>query len=168
MRRARRSRVRRVGKWAGLVVVVLLVGLWGVSIGWSFARVWPGSSMPSQRLQGHVDVYLSSLELDAGTVFYGEGIGVKYVPIGAPRPRPYWSVAPRWGPLLWWPRWERTGASLVGYLPLWMPLVLFGGGTGLLWWRDWGAVGAGCCRGCGYDMEGIEGGVCPECGENSK
>ncbi len=43
--------------------------------------------------------------------------------------------------------------------------------VGWSWWLWWGMKRqrwlAGCCEGCGYLLEGLDGGVCPECGEGS-
>src|SRR5690606_17543245 len=47
--------------------------------------------------------------------------------------------------------------------PLWMPLLGLSVATGCLWWRDRGPR-AGFCPGCGYDLTGLDGRVCPECG----
>lgn len=48
-------------------------------------------------------------------------------------------------------------------LPLWIPGLLFGFGT---WWgwRRTRLLEPWQCRGCGYDVRGVVGGRCPECG----
>jgi hypothetical protein len=59
-----------------------------------------------------------------------------------------WSVQWR----VTWPAW--AGVVLAGALPM-----------GRLWRRmRRGRYGPGRCGGCGYDLQGNESGVCPECG----
>lgn len=50
-------------------------------------------------------------------------------------------------------------------LPLWMPALAFGG---LAWWgwRVGPRHGPGRCGACGYDVRGVVGGLCPECGRS--
>jgi hypothetical protein len=59
--------------------------------------------------------------------------------------------------------WISVGAQMASIyvLPLWLPLLLCGAGTGLTW--RWRVVTAGGCAGCGYDLRGIAS-RCPECG----
>jgi len=87
--------------------------------------------------------------------------------------------------LTWWPRFhEEAGAAPVFRIgpapavlppaaryrsikvPLWMlaaPLVLGVAWVALRRWR----TPPGHCRGCGYDLRGTPGSVCPECGETA-
>lgn len=50
---------------------------------------------------------------------------------------------------------------------LWpIPLVMLAAGGMMLWLGKKAArIGAGCCLGCGYDLKGLEGTACPECGK---
>ena len=48
-------------------------------------------------------------------------------------------------------------------LPLWLPLLLLSAPTAWLWWTD-RKVPPGHCIHCRYDLRGLDGGVCPECG----
>jgi hypothetical protein len=70
-------------------------------------------------------------------------------------------VPREWTPLA---RVDRTLGCryLLLRVPLWLPLIAFGG---LAWWgwrvRRW--YGADRCQKCGYDVRGVPG-VCPECG----
>lgn len=52
----------------------------------------------------------------------------------------------------------------VAYVPLWPWVVVFGGAGALFWWRSRGALAPGRCRVCGYDLRGLPGTRCPECG----
>ena len=49
------------------------------------------------------------------------------------------------------------------FLPLWIPLLVIGSATILLWRRD-RRFPPGHCRECGYDLTGNTSGVCSECG----
>lgn len=87
--------------------------------------------------------------------------------------QPGWSIArfvPRdsyWGQR-WTPLYRHENGSIGEYwfvvLPLWIPAVLLGAGV---WWgrKLGGWRGEGFCRACGYDVRGVVGGVCPECGK---
>ncbi len=79
------------------------------------------------------------------------------------------------GPESWWR--PTSGAGRVGlgmptatltlrvdYVPLWPWLALSVLASGLLWWRAGRRVLPGHCRECGYDLRGLSGDKCPECG----
>jgi hypothetical protein len=53
----------------------------------------------------------------------------------------------------------------VVYVPLWSWVAIFAAGAAGLWL--WGPcrVQPGACGGCGYDLAGLTGGTCPECGD---
>lgn len=48
-------------------------------------------------------------------------------------------------------------------VPIWMPLLLIAAPTAWLWFNDCRAKPWQCVK-CRYDLRGLEGGVCPECG----
>jgi hypothetical protein len=84
---------------------------------------------------------------------------------------PGWSIAkfvPRdfGGWRRWVPRVEHVKGGIGEFwlvdVPLWMPVALFGVGV---WWGQRGArVDEGGCAGWGFDVCGVVGGKCPECG----
>ncbi len=52
------------------------------------------------------------------------------------------------------------------FVPLWIPLVLIAPPTSWLWYADSRPEPWQCPR-CRYDLRGLEGEVCPECGKTS-
>ncbi|CAG1010224.1 hypothetical protein PHYC_03816 [Phycisphaerales bacterium] len=66
----------------------------------------------------------------------------------------------------WWVEWRSSPGSLSLWLPLWvLPIPL--GAWAALAWRSRAPVGP-ACRACGYSLQGVGKGVCPECGEECK
>jgi hypothetical protein len=61
-----------------------------------------------------------------------------------------------------WLHTSSSGLRMV-VLPLWIPFLIVGLPTGLLWWRD-RRTPKGHCQKCGYNLTGNVSGVCPECG----
>lgn len=55
-------------------------------------------------------------------------------------------------------------ALRVVYVPLWPWLVLSAAAAGGLWWKAGKRIAPGHCRECGYDLRGLSGEKCPECG----
>ncbi|MCH8270015.1 MAG: hypothetical protein IH985_02230 [Planctomycetes bacterium] len=49
-------------------------------------------------------------------------------------------------------------------IPLWFPLLLLAAPTAWLWYTDRRAKPWQCPK-CRYDLRGLDGGVCPECGK---
>ena len=49
------------------------------------------------------------------------------------------------------------------HIPLWLPVFAVGFPTAILWWRD-RRPKAGFCKACEYDLTGNVSGTCPECG----
>lgn len=97
-------------------------------------------------------------------------------PATAPPPAPQVIRIP--GPMKWWdprtldwrPRLHRIKPMpvMTCKVPLWLLFTLAACITGLLWWLQPRFHGGGCCRVCGYDLSGLSGSVCPECGRAMK
>jgi hypothetical protein len=85
-------------------------------------------------------------------------------------PPPGWSIfqdRPRLR--LWAKPYDRfqTGLNQAGHrvaIALWVPLLLAAAPAALLWGRKRMRLGNGRCTNCGYDLQGIATGLCPECG----
>lgn len=137
----RRSRLRRVFKWAGLVVCVLLTLMIAASRWWSVER--RGGTY-------------------GGIIGRGRLVVLKY---GNPD-LVDWQLRRNTPPgFLSWST-LRVGATPVVHLrtPLWMLLAIVAVPTVCLWRRD-RRHPAGHCSACGYDLTGNLSGVCSECGE---
>jgi hypothetical protein len=140
------ARVRKVGKWGGVVVTAMLVAAWVVSR-WQGARVVVGSE---------VIVTLHAGEARATTM----GPMSPRMSFGRVDP-PHWE----------WSFFGKTwGGDFTYEAPLWAPIVMLGAATCVLWWWDTRASGRmqGRCAACGYDRAGLgAGAVCPECGRGT-
>jgi len=139
----KRSRIRRLLKWAGLVVCVLLAFTIIVSRWWNI--VW---------INGHY----------WGFVQWGGAAFGHRNRVDAFR----WDVERNIvsGPLWWWfdyqPGTQTRSSCFIA--PLWLPLAVIGLAVILAWRRD-RRPPASHCRTCGYDLTGNVSGRCPECGQ---
>ena len=149
---AKRAVVRKVVKWGGLAVSVLLAVAW-VGSCW-YGVLW---FVPA-----------------GGNVCVESGVVETYGPLWPPG----WSgghvhthqpanSGMRWS--VWWGRVDHVRHASV---PRWIPLLVVAGATAAAWWVDARArrlSRAGACPACGYDRRGLEVGmVCPECGPGSR
>ena len=142
MATVRRRRIRRVLKWGGLGLCVLIAAMWTASL-WT-------TTMSTTR-GGDPRPFLCIIENGSCMIF--RPIDNTWVLWGA------WSGMP-W---MWRPRFEGQQGAWVLVLPLWIPLLLVAAPTAWLWWRD-RRFPSGHCQPCGYDLTGNVTGVCPECG----
>lgn len=63
-----------------------------------------------------------------------------------------------------------TSGAISGFnlcLPLWILLLPAGVPAAWMWWRELKDT-PHRCRSCGYDLTGLRGTICPECGEATK
>ncbi len=156
---AARSRIRRVAKWMGLCVCLIILASWGMSIRRALSfyhRVWRLSLAGST---------VSVLVATKGPYF--DDLSEKYRLRGAMwysyAIRPY--ASSDYG--LTWPYLLKCGPTreaLETVIPLWLLLLVSAIPTAILFRRDCRRIGPGHCPKCGYDLTKNESGVCPECG----
>ncbi len=133
------SRTRRIAKWTGLVVCVVILGMWAVSTKVEVYRF--GDPLTFHSLYGFVSIFVRSPIVPRVSV-------VRTVP---------------WDHLLRLPRWRESKQQIIIELPYWLPLLLAAIPTAILWLRDRRTVKPGCCLTCGYDLRASKK-TCPECG----
>ena len=146
----KRLRIRRILKWTGLVVCVLIVLAWGASLVCGFGYT------TSQ----------SQFRLTDGLLIYRQGWSGGYRP-----GLHFFDTAGGHGFYL--PKASevcKTASTYhvpltIYFCPLWLPFLLVLIPTGYLLWRDRRRIPLGHCQKCGYDLTGNESGKCPECGE---
>ena len=144
----RRSRTRRILKWAGAVGVVLLLIAWTVTLRWA-VHLGNGTSVVTL-YRGSFSVY--SLRSPTFMGRGGPGVWDGLVILDTDSVVPY--LLPRG-------YWDATAISAC--VPIWTLLVFLAIPTSVLWWWD-RRVSAGQCQACGYDLTGNVSGVCPEMG----
>ena len=175
----RRARVRRVFKWVGAGLCVLIGGIW-ISSAWWFARIGPTAKFKQRWFNGEpIPNNCEAVHLGAGR------IGAIWVRRSereqfANRVNgPEWPEKPAELPWLWVKSipdppmlrldalWMNDPASSQKklILPCWIPFVVLAIPTALLWHRDRRAHPPGHCQTCGYHLTGNVSGRCPECGK---
>jgi len=145
-----------IGTYIGMALCVLITGLWLVS-GWS--RISWGYA-PNARLRigtglDHGQLYLAWVR--PPNIVMPTGLQVELDPRtgGGPNWR-LWFEYMKFGPYTF------TKMGQVVRIPLWAPLIVAAVPTVILW-RRLRRPTPGVCH-CGYSLEGIMSGVCPECG----
>ena len=146
---------RRRVKWVGTVAVAGIAMLYMMS-GWRAAGVGRTTT------NGELWVFV-----DAGALCVTSGCGDLGLPVSE------WYVDFHFGDhgrttTVLWIDWESYANSssvwrVAVFIPLWLPLLLIAAPTAWLWRIDRRAKPWQCAN-CRYDLRGIEGGVCPECG----
>ncbi len=139
-------RIRRIAKWAGLVLCVLIVVAWVVSLRWEFW--YEGGSWLMWCGHGGLLVSINRIHLDDPSGW--NVLDVNWI---------HWEY--------YLPRFKRdlsgTLKATTCNIPLWLPLVVVAIPTAILFYRD-RRIPPGHCQKCGYDLTGNESGRCPECG----
>ena len=146
------SRSRRIAKWAGLVMCVVILAMWVASVArpsilyTPYGGVWwahgvlagPMSSPASNSLR-LVDLSLEWAPIVPRSPPWHEAVGLSRLP----EYLNFWGMS-----------------ALV--VPFWLPLTLAAIPTVILWLRDRRTVKPGCVN-CGYDLRASKK-ACPECG----
>ena len=146
MKYRRPPKLRRIAKWVGLglCVVILCLGAWSTTHG--LLRGWLSLHSPSRFI----------------LITDGQ-LSVRW---GPPWDKhdPGWSIEPHgFSLVLGTPDFYFSSGYWSVQLPLWLPLVIVAIPTAILWHRD-RPPRKGYCLHCGYNLTGNESGVCPECG----
>lgn len=158
---SRHPRIRRISKWTGLVVFVLIVVAWGLSLRWFVRHEQNG--LAAGCAHGTVTVVTGSWVGDGGTKvarLTPQTIQTVFDAILA-------TYHANSG--FHWPRVTKAGVShgvppTFLFIPLWLPLVVVAIPTSILFYRDHKRIPPGHCQECGYNLTGNESGICPECG----
>jgi hypothetical protein len=165
---ARPWRKRRILKWAGLVVSLLILVVWAVSLRWHLQyRRAIGVAKPFTLMRDAQNGMISShsgelVRCREATLSRGR------IKCGTWVSRPWelgWQVrVPPASP--WWrPLYQRSAGGTLVLIPLWVLFLIAAIPTGLLWWCDRRRIPPGHCQNCGYNLTCNVSGVCPECGE---
>jgi len=131
-----RSRTRRIAKWTGLVVCVVLLASWGISFRFTCGVTVRGLGLG-----------------------FGEGCHILVLTVRTDGIN--WG-ARRTSEIKWWPGIGDRGRTTVVMLPGWLTLPAIAIPTVRLWRRD-RRHPPGHCQRCGYDLTGNVTGVCSEC-----
>ncbi len=165
----RRSRTRRVLKWVGTVVSVLIAIAWtdGGHTGYLISTQYFWETSEHYGYVGITSGFFWTLWGKSPPPSHLRVTDSKWIARGGPTSavtkQEAWTIAvfaadARWRPEV---RVGQTWGKV--YVPLWVPLVPAVIATALLWRRD-GRVAPGHCQRCGYDLTGNVSGRCPECG----
>ena len=136
--------MRRVLKWSGLAMSLVIVSLIIVSRYWVI--LWDYGSWEGGFGSGGMFVGLGSWSPEANLDWMANGVFRPALSL-------YWGVD-----------WRSDLGSEIGvFVPLWIPLVLVMLTTALIWRSD-RRPRAGHCERCGYNLTGNVSGICSECG----
>ena len=164
--RFRRLFTRRRVKRVGLVLCVLVLGVY-VASAWIVTDSGWRISKPNQL------VFVGIFEGRLGFGVWNFKLG----PVPIPRRKASFHIRPTVYPAIdLRPVWldQRTfnvpgspSTATRVFLALWIPLLLIAAPTAWLWRTDQRAKPWQCPK-CRYDLRGLDGGVCPECGHELK
>ena len=148
----KRSRFRRILKWTGLGVCMVILTMWITSVLRPTLFRTPF---------GGVAWY-------HGTVMFHESATSDYGYLEESRLPPNLAGPPKWHEtigLSGLPASLRVFGMLAIIMPLWLPFLVAAIPTAILWHRDRRTVNPGCCQRCGYNLTGNVSGICSECGK---
>ncbi len=153
----RRLITRRRAKWVGttfaalLIIVFIVSGKYWGGVGWYTDDLQPSGSRIDL---GDGQLLLTDSYFPPGLFDRGRSIHWHF------RVRPRYRIDWGWE---WHSKRNGTKYHRILYIPLWFPLLLIAAPTAWLWRTD-RRIQPWQCPKCRYDLRGLEGGVCPECG----
>ena len=145
-------RKRRTFKWIGLLLSLMMLGLWVFSV--LFVSDSAGSQWSIQLVFGQI------LFVDAPHESMGWSCTPIYSHLKALAAQRPWTEFAHHNLGFGLPGKEQIGMY---HIPVWLLVVAVGLPTAVLWWRDRRPM-AGFCKFCKYDLTGNVSGTCPECG----
>ena len=158
----KRSRRRRILKWTGVWVCVLILIVWTASLQRYFEYVppqWPP--------RASIELYDGCILVRVWTTDFAKDVPfrLQFYRKGS---YSHYAVSRRYGFRLPTSMTsQRRGYTRIVF-PLWMPLVVASVPTAFLFWRDRRRIPPGHCQRCGYNLTGNVSGKCSECGESCK
>jgi hypothetical protein len=166
---SRLQRLWRVGKWAGVVLSLVIVMAWAGSLRGSLSyRVidWRHVRIETTGALGYQQPTLVTT-LESGYVvcyycliFIGKpGWNCQMFP-----PPCRWRLTSTYWGTLTSADWKFNGCPWFVVLPIWLPFILVTLPTAFLFYLDRRRIPPHCCQKCGYDLTGNTSGTCPECG----
>lgn len=157
-RRPSRRRLLAICKWAGLIACVAIAGVWFAS-GWIETAVARGSGRSGDDVVVSIRHGQAVLERWTGPMAQGSPWYGAWDLMALGKPRPRWDLA------MGTRRTTRAGVPFLSErrVPLWIPFLPIAALTAFLWWQDCRRPRSGHCT-CGYNLAGLEGKPCPECG----
>ncbi len=139
------SKRRRIVKWIGVGVCVLIFVVWAVSLWWYASFIGDGWGMLCW----------------SGRILFA--IDDRFAGPGWESVESIW----RWSGTNWAhqvPRVEWDSHGSCYYIPNWLPFLLVAAPTAFMFYRDRKRIPPGHCKTCGYNLTGAEHERCPECG----
>lgn len=146
MTTVRRRRLRRVIKWGGLGLSLVIAAMWAAS------RWWRLEYCTGDARQGFT-VY----EVAWGCFCFVRIESTSRFTLGGG-----WHLVRQRSPRGF--VWELVTIGGLHFVPLWIFFLLVAIPTVFLFWLDRRRIPPGHCQKCGYDLNGNTSGVCPECG----
>ena len=148
-----RGRVRRVGKWVGLVTCGLTLAVYA-------ATLWCYIAWNDRHLRRTIFFQAGSVAVFWFTYADSTARTTRFAG------KPGWEISRSESPFHWWPVFSGASALSGVYVPLWMPFLAVAIPTAFLWHRD-RRPPPGHCQRCGYDLTGNVSGRCSECGNKT-
>ena len=161
------SRTRRIAKWTGLVVCVVIAASWAVSTLWVVGRL----RCAMERAQcGNSRISVSWHDDSPEMSFWFGPADLSDYWHDCSQESAEWFAEPTNQFILGFTELPRTGAPARDVraisMPFWLLFALAAIPTAILWHRDRRTVKPGCCQTCGYDLRASKK-ICPECGTAS-